>query len=71
MNQAPKKERDNGPSNDDQTIRSVLMRKLCRQALVLIKHKVGADGAVDDHMAQTLATWLWRWGISIYTEQEL
>jgi hypothetical protein len=48
-----------------------MMGKLCIRVLALIKHKVGTDGAVDEHMAWALATWLQRQGISIYTEQEL
>jgi hypothetical protein len=70
-NRAPSREQDNGPSSDDQTIRSLLMGKLCKWALALIRHKVGTDGAVDEHMAQALATWLHRRGISIYMEREL
>jgi hypothetical protein len=62
---------DNGPLANDLTSKSVLMGKLCRRALALIKHKVSADGSVSDHMAQALATWLWQWGITIYTESEL
>jgi hypothetical protein len=65
MNPALKREQDNGTSPDDQTVRSVVMGKLCKRALALIKHKGGADGAVDDHMAQALAAWLQRWGITI------
>jgi hypothetical protein len=43
------------------------MEKLCKWALALIKYKVGADGAVDEHMVQVLEAWLQRKGISIYT----
>jgi hypothetical protein len=58
------------PSNDLAS-GLILMGKLCRRALALIKHKVGVDGSVSDHMAQALATWLWQWGITINTETEL
>jgi hypothetical protein len=61
---------DETPCNN-LTSGSVVMGKLCRRALALIKHKVGADGSVSDHMAQALASWLWRQGITIYTEREL
>jgi hypothetical protein len=50
---------------------SVVMRKLCKRVLALIKHKVGADGSVSEHMAQALASWLQLRGITIYTETEL
>jgi hypothetical protein len=50
---------------------SVVMGKLCRRALALIKHKVGADGAVSGCMVQALASWLQLRGIAIYTETEL
>jgi hypothetical protein len=65
------REHDNGFPGNDHTSGSVLMGKLCRRALALIKHKVGADGSVSDRMAQALATWLRQWGITIYTESEL
>jgi hypothetical protein len=42
-----------------------------RRALVLIKYKVGADEAVDDHMVQVLEGWLQKRGISIYTDRVL
>jgi hypothetical protein len=71
MNQAPKQEQNKGTSFDDWAAESLMMGKLCRRALMLIKHKVGADGAVDEHMAQALTTWLQRRGISIYTEHKL
>jgi hypothetical protein len=50
---------------------SVVMGKLCRWALALIKHKVGADGSVSEHMAWALGSWLRLRGITIYTETEL
>jgi hypothetical protein len=46
-----------------------LMDKLCKCALILIKHKVGADLTISDHMVRALEEWLWRKGITIYTEQ--
>jgi hypothetical protein len=65
------KRHDNRSPSNDLASGSVLMGKLCWRALALIKHKVGTDGSVSDHMAQALATWLWQWGITIYTETEL
>jgi hypothetical protein len=62
---------DNGPSVKIDAIRSELTRKLCRRALVLIKHKVGADVDISEHMVRALETWLCRWGITIYTEPDL
>jgi hypothetical protein len=62
---------DDGSLGNDLTSISVLMGKLCKRVLALIKHKVSTDGSVSDHMAQALATWLWQWGITIYTEAEM
>jgi hypothetical protein len=58
MNQTSKREQGNNQRHNDQTSQPVLMEKLCRRTLALIKHKVGADGAVNDRMAQALAIWL-------------
>jgi hypothetical protein len=63
------KERDNGSISDDRHITYGLMDKLCKCALVLIKHKVGADLAVSDRMVRVLKEWLQRRGLTIYTEQ--
>jgi hypothetical protein len=65
------KRHDNESPSNDLTSGSVLMGKLCRRVLVLIKHKVSADGSVSDRMAQALATWLRQQGITIYTETKL
>jgi hypothetical protein len=48
-----------------------MMGKLCHRALVLIKHKVGADMSISDCMVQALETWLRTKGITIYTERLL
>jgi hypothetical protein len=74
MNQASKalpEEWDSGTSDHNSESRLVLMGKLCRRALVLIKYKVGADKAVDDYMVKALEAWLWKRGISIYTDRFL
>jgi hypothetical protein len=71
------RKRDSGTStinkkwsiNDARNVTHGLMDKLCKRALVLIKHKVGADLAVSDRMVRVLEEWLWRKGITIYTEQ--
>jgi hypothetical protein len=47
------------------------MDKLCKRALVLIKHKVGADVTVSNRMVRALEEWLQMKGITIYTEQYL
>jgi hypothetical protein len=73
-NQAAKdkqEEQDNSPSIRIDAIRSELTGKLCRWALVLIKHKVGADVDVSEHMVRALEAWLCRRGITIYTEPDL
>jgi hypothetical protein len=64
MNWVSNREQDSRTTSDDEVIGSLMMGTLCRRALVLIKHKVGTDGAVDEHMAWVLATWLQRQGIS-------
>jgi hypothetical protein len=58
-------------ATDNTALGSVVMGKLCRRALALIKHKVGADGSISEHMARALASWLRLQGITIYTETEL
>jgi hypothetical protein len=47
----PIRELNNGQPHNDITSGSIMMGKLCRRALALIKHKVGIDGSVSDHMA--------------------
>jgi hypothetical protein len=65
------RERNNGSSIRIDAIKAELTGKLCRRALVLIKHKVGADVDISEHMVWALEEWLCRWGITIYTEQDL
>jgi hypothetical protein len=45
-----------------------LTGKLCWQVMALIHWRVGADGAVTNHMVWALEEWLHRRGISIYTD---
>jgi hypothetical protein len=66
---AKTKKWDNRSINDVEHITYGLMDKLCKCALVLIKHKVGTDLAVSDCMVRALEEWLRRKGITIYTEQ--
>jgi hypothetical protein len=61
-------EQDSGINININDINTPLMGKLCRRALVLIKHKVGADVCVSNCMVRALEEWLQRWGITIYTE---
>jgi hypothetical protein len=63
--------RDSGSGIPSGDINAQLMEKLCKWALVLIKHKVGTDVDVSDHMVQALEEWLRRCRISIYTESFL
>jgi hypothetical protein len=70
-NQASNEQQNSRTSNDDQPSRSAMMGKLCKRVLALIKYKVGADGAVDEHMVQALEAWLQKRGISIYTDHVL
>jgi hypothetical protein len=53
-------ERDSGSSVRVDAIRLELTGKLCRRALVLIKHKVGTDVDVSEHMVRALEMWLRR-----------
>jgi hypothetical protein len=46
----PVKEKWDSGSGTIADAKDQLMGKLCRRALVLIKHKVGADVSVSDHM---------------------
>jgi hypothetical protein len=55
-------ERDSGTWPD-------LTGKLCRCVMALIWWRVGADKAVTEHVVRALEEWLWRRGISIYTDQ--
>jgi hypothetical protein len=64
-------EQDSGSGTLTRDNSAQMMGKLCKQALVLIKHKVGTDVNVSDHMVWALEEWLQRQGITIYTERFL
>jgi hypothetical protein len=59
-NQLVPEEQDSGTSIHIDGINTALMGKLCQQALVLIKHKVGADVTVSHRMVRALEEWLQR-----------
>jgi hypothetical protein len=61
-------EQNNSSSIEIDAIKAGMMGKLCRRALVLIKHKVGTDVSIDEHMVRVLEAWLQNRGITIYTE---
>jgi hypothetical protein len=60
--------RDSGTPSVSLSGSAELTGKLCRQVMVLIQWKVGANKAVTEHVVQALEEWLHRRGISIYTD---
>jgi hypothetical protein len=60
--------RDSGTRSVSHTGESELMGKLCQRVMALIRWQVGADIAVTEHVVQVLEEWLWRRGLSIYTD---
>jgi hypothetical protein len=61
-------EQDSGTKAPHHRGSAELTGKLCHRVIALICWRVGADGAVTDHMVQAVEEWLHRRGISIYTD---
>jgi hypothetical protein len=69
MTQDNERKRDSGSASVIPEERSALTGKLCRRVIALIRWQCSADSAVNDRMVRTLEAWLWRRGISIYTDR--